>query len=136
MRANIQKLAECTSLDDQVKLIRDSMGDIDSWFSLVSSQVLLAIYVAPERTAGGILRPSSNIDEDRWQGKAGLIIAKGPTAFKYDGAYNFEGEAPALGDWVLHFPSDGRDTDLRGIACRIIDSELIRAVIKDPTYIY
>lgn len=136
MRANLQKIAECVTLDDQVNLIRDSIGDIGSWFTPMSSQVLLALYVSPERTAGGIFRPSSNIDEDRYQAKAGLIIAKGPTAFKYDGSYNFEGPAPELGDWVLHFPNDGRDTDLRGIACRMIDSDLIRGVIEDPTYIY
>ena len=44
--------------------------------------MLCAIYIAPEKTAGGIIRPQSNIDEDIHQGKVGLIVGVGPLAFQ------------------------------------------------------
>jgi len=62
---------------DPKKVILDEMGDI-SKVELFNNQVLVAIYMRPEKTASGILLPGQTRDEDKYQGKAGLVIKLGP----------------------------------------------------------
>src|SRR5215470_3542293 len=39
--------------------------------------LLVATYIRPERTKGGILRPESNVKEDEFQGNIGLVVQVG-----------------------------------------------------------
>jgi len=134
-RSNLLELAKFSTPDDLKAHITERLGDLE-FFDVLSSQVLVAIYVEPEKTAGGIIRIDRAIDESRYQGKAALLLKKGPTAFKYDGSYNWEGREPEVGEWVFHRTSDAWDVDLKGIPCRLIDSDLVKGVIDDPSLIY
>lgn len=134
-RANLVELAQHSKPDALKAAILDKLGDL-SIFEVLSSQVLVAIYVEPEMTPGGILKPQKRIDESRYQGKAALVLKKGPTAFKYDGAYPYEGRAPEVGEWVFLRTSDAWDLDIKGVACRLIESDLIKGIVADPTVIY
>lgn len=103
---------------------------------LHGTDVLMATYVEPEKTAGGIIRPQSNINEARFQGKLGLVLKLGPTAFKYDGQYEFEGEPPQIGDYVMFHASAPRELSILGTSCKLIDSSQIKMTVGDPASIW
>lgn len=107
-------------------------------YRLFDDDVLLGTYIRPEKTAGGIIIPDKLKEEDRYQGKVGLLLKAGPTAWKYDrsGAYLFEGEPPQINDWVIYRASEGWEMALNGVSCRIISAKLIRGVVSDPSVIW
>lgn len=128
----VVKLSKAT---DQKAEILKLVGDL-SKFTMLGSDVMVATYIEPEKTKGGVWMPEKRADESRYQGKCGLIIAKGHSAFKYDGAYAFDGPSPNIGDWVFYFPTDGRELFFRGVSCRIFNSQFIRGIVPDPDFIF
>ena len=60
--------------------LRSAVGDL-SGVEVFNTQVLVAVYIRPEKTSGGIIRPDSVREEDKYQGKVGLLLKKGRTAF-------------------------------------------------------
>jgi hypothetical protein len=133
MRAKTLELARAENA--KAELLKQ-VGDLDG-VQLPNDLVLLATYIEPERTKGGILIPQKSLDESRFQGKAALLLKRGPTAFQfYDGGYAWQGPVPAEGDWVIFRFSDAWETFIRGVSCRIVESEFIKAVIDDPTMVY
>ena len=65
---------------DPVKQMLDEIGDLSN-IEVFNNQVLLGIYIRPVKTRGGIMLTDNYRDEDKWQGKVGLVLKKGPTAF-------------------------------------------------------
>ena len=82
------------------------IGDLKD-IELFNNQVLCAIYVRPEKTLGGIIIPEQNRAEDKIQGKVGLVVRQGPTAFVDDTDKWFSGIDVKLNDWVVFRASDG-----------------------------
>ena len=70
-------------IEDPANEIRKRIGDI-SQIEVLHNQILVGVYIRPEKTKGGILLTSQTRDEDRYQGKAGLVLKKGPLAFVDD----------------------------------------------------
>ncbi|HEY6861684.1 MAG TPA: hypothetical protein VI358_18105 [Pseudolabrys sp.] len=134
-RANLVNLAQYTTPSELKDGIHDKLGNLDG-IEVLGSYVLVALYVEPEKTKGGIIRPDRHIDEARYQGKCALVLKKGPTAFKYDGNYEYEGAVPNIGDWVFMRASDAWDCDIKGVPCRMVHSDLIKGIVADPTLIY
>lgn len=140
MKSTVVELARSK---DQKQLIFERVGDLTK-HQVLKDLVLVATYIEPETTAGGIIKPDRMLDESRYQGKVGLVLKLGPTAFKYDGAYPYEGPIPVVGDWVKFHPSNAREFFLggpggkgnSGISCRHVSSELIEAIIDDPEKIW
>lgn len=128
---------------DQRRFIQESIGDLNG-HQVLKDLVLVATYIEPNVTKGGIILTDKRIEESRYQGKVGLILKLGPTAFKYDGQYPYEGPLPKVGDWVKYHPGNAREFFLggpggdgnSGISCRHISSELIDAIIDDPRKIW
>lgn len=114
-----------------------------SEIEIFNNQVLVAIYVRPPMTRGGIILPDKTRDEDRFQGKAGLVVKMGPQAFVETPNWKFDSPA-ALGDWVIFRPSDGwgitfpsaRPTDREGVLCRVLDDIHIRGRIQHPDQVW
>lgn len=132
MRAKTLELSQATHASTElVKQVGDLSG-----IDVLNDLVLMASYIQPEKSSGGIYFTNKQLDESRFQGKVGLVLKKGPTAFKYVGSYPYEGEVPEVGDWVVYRTSDGWETFIRGVPCRVIESEFIKARIADPTIIY
>jgi co-chaperonin GroES (HSP10) len=125
------KLMEIAASNDPRRAIQSAIGDV-SKISLFSGRVLLATYIAPEKTAGGIYRPQANVKEDIWQGVVGLVIKKGATAFKDDGSTQFHGQDVSVGDWVTFRPGDAKRIQINGVECRIVEDVLIDMVIENP----
>lgn len=146
-----QTMIMMSEMDNPAEAIIKGIGrDVIDAYQLFEDDILLWTYIAPSVTAGGIIKPQSVTDEDRYQGKAGLLLKMGPTAFKYDrsGAYEASAPPPDLGSWLVYRPSDawevalGKTRPEKGIgnktlaSCRIIRSSMVRGVISDPSWIW
>src|ERR1700692_2403204 len=83
---------------DPKQAILEAIGDLSN-YDLFHNQILVVIYVRPETTAGGIIRPNQNVDEDEYQGKVGLVVKVGPTAFLDTPEEDFQGQNVSVGDW-------------------------------------
>lgn len=138
MKSSVIELSQAT---DQRSAILQKVGDL-SGHQLLGDRVLVATYIEPEKTAGGIIMPQARVEESRFQGKVGLVLAIGPTAFRYEGGYEWEGPKPVAGDWVMYFPSNAREfflggsKDRGGVSCRQISADLIEAIVANPNSIY
>lgn len=142
MRANVIELSQASDEEDFKRRVFASVGDL-SQYDILGERVLVATYVPPERTKGGIIRPNANVNEARFSSPTGLVLKLGRAAFKYDGQYSFEGTPPAVGDFVQFGVSDAREFFLgpkgaivshdHGVSCRLLRSESIYAVIDDPS---
>lgn len=119
---------------DPIKDIWDTMGDI-SEIELLHNQVLVAIYVRPDTTASGIILSDKTIDEDKYQGKVGLIIKTGPGAFQGGGSkWDFGGLK--IGEWVFFRPSDSWQINVQGKSCRIVEDIDIRGRLPAPDVVW
>lgn len=140
MRSTVVELARAK---DQKQAIMEAVGDL-SGHRVLKDLVLVATYIEPEMSAGGIFYTDKRVEESRYQGKIGLVLKLGPTAFKYDGAFPYEGDIPKVGEWVQFSPTSAREFFLggpggkgnSGISCRHISSELIDAIIADPQKVW
>lgn len=100
------------------------------------SQVLIAIYKRPEKTKGGLYIPEQARDEDRYQGKAGLVVQLGALAFQNTETVDFHGFSVKVGDWVVIRPSDGWPVGIRGLDFRVVSDAGIRMVIDSPDAVW
>ena len=66
---------------DPAKVLTDELGNLDD-IEIFNNQLLIATYVRPEQTASGLFLPGQTRDEDKHQGKVGLVVKKGPEALK------------------------------------------------------
>jgi co-chaperonin GroES (HSP10) len=133
--ANLTDLATCGSSEEQKEVLLAKLGDLSGQQPL-GCRVLVATYVGADRSAGGILFTDKRKDAARYEGKVGLVLAVGPTAFRYDGAFPWEGPTPQVGQWVWYRASDGPERWIRHVSCRTISDDLIEGITTDPTAIY
>lgn len=111
------------------------IGDLKD-IELFNNQVLCAIYVRPEKTLGGIIIPEQNRAEDKIQGKVGLVVRKGPTAFVDDTDKWFSGIDVKLNDWVVFRASDGWSITVNKVLCRIVDDTDVRGRVSHPDQVW
>jgi len=143
----LKAVAEST---DPKGVILKWVGDL-SGERLLGDRVLVATYARPEKI-GGLYIPPSQQQEDRFQGVVGLLVAKAPNAFVYDGSYRlidreenesneeynsrWQAAVPQIGDWVIYRPADGFEVAIRRASCRVFRSESIMGIASDPLYYY
>lgn len=127
----VAKLMQIAQATDPKNAIQKGVGGLGN-VSLLSGRVLVGIYIAPEKTAGGIYRPQSNVKEDLYQGCVGLVLKKGKLAFVDDDTRKFNGQNVAEGDWVTFRPGDAKRIQINGVDCRIVDDTVIDMVIDSP----
>ena len=124
-------------LDPREKMLNE-IGDI-STVKIFNNQVLVQIYIRPEKTTGGILLPDykgGSRDEDKYQGKVGLVIAAGPSAFVDEtGKWFAEGDIK-IGDWVFFSASDGWMLTVNGVLCRMMTDTHIKGTVDRPDRVY
>lgn len=140
MRANLRDIAEAA---DPYKALMDRAGDLSD-YEVFHNLVLVATFIGPSKSAGGIHFVDKKIDEDRWQGKVGLVLKVGPRAFVDEPpAVLFGGVLVKPGDWVAYRPSDGIELFIRdrrkaneGLPCRLIEDSMIKGRVSDPGLIY
>lgn len=121
--------------DDPARVIFDKIGDL-SKFEIFGNQLLVGIYIRPEKTKSGLYLSDKTRNEDAYQGKAAVVLKKGPSAFVSDANYDFKGQNVEVGEWIASFVSDGRSIMLNGQLCRIIEDHHIRLKIPAPDMVF
>lgn len=117
---------------DPADALRREIGDI-SKIEMFNTQVLVGVYIRPEKTRGGILLDTK---EDRFQSKVGLVLAKGHSAFEESDGKWFDGKDIIVGDWLFFRPSDGWNITINGVLCRILDDVSFRGRIAHPDQVW
>lgn len=120
--------------EDPKKELLDAVGDISNE-DFFGAQIIVATYVRPEKTKSGIYTTSKVREEDHYQGKVGLVIARGPLAYQENEKLNFGGKNVQIGDWVWYRPMDGTQFSINGVHCRALDDVEIRGKISHPDVI-
>lgn len=131
----MSKVLALSQATDPKQGILDAVGDI-SQLEVSHNFILIAIYIEPEKTKGGILMPHKTIQESIYQGKVGLVLKHGPLAYVDDESNKFMGQKIAPGDWVVFRNSDGLDLDVNGVRCKFIEEAHIRAKVPAPGMVY
>jgi co-chaperonin GroES (HSP10) len=103
---------------------------------LFNNQILVAVYIRPQKTKSGIYLTDKTTDEDRHQSKVGLIMKMGPSAFEDNSEGWFKGEEFNLKDWVVFRPADGWNVTVHGVLCRVLNDTQIKARVKNPDEIW
>lgn len=120
---------------DPKEVLLEQIGDL-SKIEVFNMQVLVAVYIRPEKTKSGLYLSDKARDEDRYQSKVGLIIKKGPTAFVDKDGEWFSGLDIKEGDWIVFRPSDGWNITVNGTLCRMLDDMSVRARIEHPDQVW
>lgn len=130
-------LMEMVHVEDPSDALVNKIGDL-SEFEVPLNRVLIGIYMRPEKTKGGVILTDKYRDEDRYQGKAGLILKRGPLAFVDDDRVKFNGFDPKPGDWVMFRPSDGMKVDIRAADghCILLTDTQVQLVIPAPDVVF
>ncbi len=120
---------------DPKEVLLGQIGDL-SRLEVFNMQVLVAVYIRPEKTKGGLFLSDRARDEDRYQSKVGLILKKGPTAFVDKDGEWFSGLEIKEGDWIVFRPSDGWNVTVNGVLCRMLDDVSVRARVAHPDQVW
>ena len=120
--------------DPKQKLL-DDIGDISA-FEIFNNQILIAIYIRPNKTKSGIYLSDQSREEDKVQGKVGLVVKKGPAAFVDDTSEWFKDISVVVNDWVVIRPSDGWAITVNNVLCRIVDDTAVRGKIDVPDRVW
>lgn len=120
---------------DPAQEIWAKLGDLKD-FHVPFGKVLVATYIRPEKTKGGIIMTDGTRDEDLWQGKASLILKMGKMAFVDTDRIEFHGERFEVGDWVAIRPSDAMAISILGVPCRLVQDVHIMMSIPSPDQIF
>ena len=122
------------AIDPKTELLQE-VGDIKE-VEIFNNQILCAIYIRPQKTKSGIILTEKYVDEDKYQGKIGLVLKMGPEAFVDDSGKWFKNMKIKVGDWVVFRPSDGWSVSINGKSCRILDDVAIRGRVQSPDIIW
>ena len=96
----------------------------------------MAVYVRPQKTKSGIYLTSQTVDEDKIQGKVGLVVKIGPTAFVDSSDQWIKGIDIDENDWLVFRPSDGWSITINNVLCRILDDTNVRGRISHPDMVW
>ena len=124
----IESISKAT---DPKRAILDFVGDL-SGLEVIGDRVLVGIYMRPEKTSGGIIRPDANKVEDVWQGKVGLVLKLGPDAFIDPDTGERYQQAINPGEWGVFFVGDGKPLEINKAPCRLVKDVNFVAKIKNP----
>ncbi len=149
MRANLRAIAETANHDPREALLR-SAGPLTD-YEVFHNLVLVATYIRPPLMMKDVHgKPvefhytDKTLAEDRFQGKIGLVLKVGPTAFTDGGGKWYGGVVVEPGDWVMYRPSDGIELFIKdhagqtndGLPCRLLSDDVILGRVTGPALIY
>lgn len=126
---------------DPRKEIMDRMEPFINDITVLGEDVLLGVYIRPEKTKGGIHLTAQYRQEDEYQGLACVVLKMGPLAFLEDDAHHYGKRKPKVGDWVAVRKSQGfsfkigaSTTDAQ--SCRLMHAEGIKLIISEPDMVW
>lgn len=118
------------TVDPREKLISE-LGDL-SGIEIFNNQILVAVYIRPQKMKSGLYLSDKIIDEDRYQGKVGLLVKMGSEAFQDNSGQWFSNESFNLHDWLVFRPSDGWSITVNGVLCRVLSDTQVKMRIPEP----
>lgn len=121
--------------EDPAKKIWKEIGKLDD-IDIFNNQVLVAVYIRPNKTKGGILLSDQTIGEDRFQGKVGMIVKMGPSAFVDPDQKWFNGVKMDVGNWIFFRPSDGWHVTVNGVLCRVVQDIDVKGKVPAPDTVW
>jgi len=130
------RVAQFAAAVDVKGAILDALSLPDGEHEVFHSQVLVAQYIQPEKTKGGIILTDKSKDEDIYQGSIGLVVAVGPLAFQDTAHIKFGGKSVAVGDWVMFRKSDGLSLFINQAPCILFEDASIKMRVLDPELYY
>lgn len=135
-KKTIEIFSQVTTPEAYKKTVFNILGSLDD-VEVMFNHVLVAAYIRPEKTTGGIIRPQDNVSEDVFQGKSGLVLKCGPTAFMDDDVGNkFYGQKIIRGDWCAFFISDAKLLSIKDVPCRLVEDSAIKLKLQDPGVVF
>lgn len=102
---------------------------------LIGSEILVATYIRPEMTRGGIVLPGASRDEDKFQGVSGLVLMLGPLSFVDDETHKFPVK-PKVGDWVVYRTSNTVGIHVGKTHCRFVEDMHVYMIVPHPDLVY
>ena len=121
-------------VDPREQLLSE-LGDVSA-IKLMTNQILVAVYVRPEKTKSGLYLSDHYRDEDKYQSKIGLLVSTGPKAFSAESDEWFKDISVNQGDWVLFRPSDGWSVTVNGVPCKIMTDAQVRGTLDNPDRVW
>lgn len=121
---------------DPAQVILKDIGDKAKGLRIMGTAILVAPYVRDGKTAGGILLAPKTRDEDKYQGKVGLVLQVGPIAFADDATHRFGSVIPKVGDWVLYNVGDTFSFELGERRCRVVEDVNVKAILAKPDVVW
>lgn len=127
--------------DPKLELL-GKVGDLSN-VEVFGGDILVAVYMRPEKTRSGIILTDNLREEDKFQGKCGLVVKMGPTAYVAEDGTKFRDIKEH--DWVIFRASDGWPVTLNSansvsskdaVICRVITDINIRMRVSSPDAIY
>ncbi|HWG71257.1 MAG TPA: hypothetical protein VN692_17705 [Steroidobacteraceae bacterium] len=122
--------------------IREDVGAVTDTIDPLGAGVLIVMYERGKgkgeaKTAGGIILANKTLDEDKYQGKAGLVMKLGPIAFTDDASHQWGDRVPRVGDWVMVNVGDSFAFDLPGDRrARIVEDVNVKAILRHPDMVW
>jgi hypothetical protein len=138
MTALLQPIHERPPADVIMEKIGDLVGD---GFKVYHNLVLVGLYVRPKEQqfkSSGIRfdLPDKTVAEDRHQSIVGMVLMKGPQAFRDDDVKKFDGVNPPIGTWVFLRASDGVKMMVKGQLCWRVPDIQIEGEAPHPDYVF
>ena len=121
---------------DPKEAIYKNVGEFLENIEVFNNQILVATYVRPEKTKGGIYITDKNRGEDQWQSKIGLVVKMGPTAFNDTSGEWFKDVNIKIDDWVILRPSDGWNITINNAPFRMIEDIHIKGRVNNPDFVW
>ena len=81
MQLNVIELSERHSNVSFKDIVLKQLGALDG-YTVLGTDVLVATYIKSRITPGGIITTDKGAEEDRWQGKIGLVLKLGEQAIR------------------------------------------------------
>lgn len=120
--------------------IMEVFGPIADDIDIFHNSVLVAVFIRPNYkllpNGEKLHYADQTVDEDKWQGKVGLVLKKGRIAFQNDARNDFKGQDVNPGDWVMFRVNEAPAIKLGGLQCRLLEDIHVRGVIRNPEVIW
>jgi hypothetical protein len=120
---------------DPANKIIEEIGDL-SQIELFNNQLLVGVYIRPQKTKSGLYLSDKTTEEDRFQSKVGLLLKQGPRSFEPNDEGWFDGETFNLRDWLVFRPSDGWSITVNGVLCRILIDTQVKMRVPNPDCVW
>lgn len=127
--------------DEFVKKVNEQLKGMED-MEIFHNGVVVAKFIR-DKLSKNIIAASETQREDKWQGKIGMVVAIGPSAFVNEPGFDFHGLKINVGDWVMYRNTDGWDFDYLPdgmssdkIHLRLLEDTHIKGRVKSPDRIW